>query len=177
MGWGVGGGNSGAALAAVQVLQSASAYWLDQKAVNVAGGTFTSGAWRTRALNTEAYNDIDGAALDTGTGRITLPAGTYFFEARAPVFNVQLARTRLWSVTASSVLIPGGSLLPNADATAAELAQVDGVLRRRIVLAAESVLEVQQFCASTKATNGFGVPSNLASMPEVYTEVWVQRLV
>lgn len=181
MGWSIAGAGDSAAVvalqAAVAMLQGESAYWLDQKAVNTAGGTFTSGAWRTRDLNTEAFNDITGASLDSGTGRITLPAGTYWFEARAPVFNVQLARTRLWNVTTSTVLIPGGSLLPNADGTAAELAQVDGVLRRKIVLAVESELEVQQVCASTKATNGFGVPANLLSVPEIYTEVWVQKLV
>lgn len=35
----------------------------DTKAANTAGGTFTTGAWRTRDLNTEVFNNIAGCLL------------------------------------------------------------------------------------------------------------------
>ena len=58
----------------------------DEKAQNTAGGTFTSGAWRTRDLNTVKTNEITGASL--AANQITLPAGTYWVEWSAPAYVV-----------------------------------------------------------------------------------------
>src|SRR5690242_14620433 len=44
---------------------------------DAAGGTFTSGAWRTRTLNEELRNTL-GASL--ASNQITLPAGSYYAE-------------------------------------------------------------------------------------------------
>jgi hypothetical protein len=41
------------------------------------GTTGTNGVYSTRVLNNSVFNDIPGASLDTSTGIMTLPAGTY----------------------------------------------------------------------------------------------------
>ncbi len=51
---------------------------VDEKAANTSGGTFTSGAWQTRTLNTLTVNDDGIASLSDD--QITLPAGTYEIE-------------------------------------------------------------------------------------------------
>ena len=57
----------------------------DQKPQGTNGGTFTSGAWRTRDLNTVLTNTITGASL--ADNQITLPAGKYYVEASAPAYQ------------------------------------------------------------------------------------------
>ncbi|MCK9324153.1 MAG: hypothetical protein M0P69_01515 [Bacteroidales bacterium] len=58
----------------------------DTKPNNTAGGTFTSGAWRTRDLNTEVYNTISGALLGAAGDVLLLhmdgsDSGTTFTDA------------------------------------------------------------------------------------------------
>ena len=47
----------------------------DEKANGTQGGTFTSGSWYTRDLNTVVTNEINGASLSSN--QFTLPAGDY----------------------------------------------------------------------------------------------------
>ena len=53
----------------------------DVKSAGTAGGTFTSGSWQTRTLNTE---DSDtGGNCSLSSNQFTLDAGTYEINARA----------------------------------------------------------------------------------------------
>jgi len=65
---------------------SAMAIFEDQKADGTDGGTFTSGAWQTRVLNTTSHNTITGASLSAN--QITLPAGTYHISIVAAAVDV-----------------------------------------------------------------------------------------
>ena len=75
----------------------------DQKPQGTHGGTFTSGAWRTRDLNTVLTNTITGASL--ATNQITLPAGKYYVEADVPS-EVQTQTSPLSSSRLSSNGVP-----------------------------------------------------------------------
>ena len=77
----------------------------DEKASNVDGGTFTSGAYRTRDLNTTKANDIEGASISAN--QIILPAGTYYMEASAPAFRVERHKTKLRNITDGSDTLIG----------------------------------------------------------------------
>lgn len=142
----------------------------DEKAANTAGGTFTTGAWQTRTLNTEKTNEISGASL--AANQITLPAGTYEIEAKAPALYVNRHKARLYNITdAADVLI--GSSEYTAPATNA---QTFSTVAGRFTLAAQKVLELQHRCQTTAATSGLGVESNLDSKVEVYAEVMIWKL-
>ena len=58
----------------------------DEKASGTTGGTFTSGAWQTRDLNTEVVDTGNHASV--ATNQITLAAGTYRFRIVAPAHLV-----------------------------------------------------------------------------------------
>lgn len=58
----------------------------DTKATTTPGGTVSVG-WQYRTLNTVEHNTITGASL--ALNEITLPAGTYLIEARAPGCSVK----------------------------------------------------------------------------------------
>lgn len=123
-----------------------------QEALAVDSGTFTSGAWQTRVLNTVVTNAIEGASL--GSNQITLPAGKYYIEASAPAYRVDQHRVRFRNITAASVIMYGQGEMNNTPAAVSTSALLTG----EFTLAAEGVLELQHRCITTKTGNGFGVP-------------------
>ncbi len=130
-----------------------TATFSEKQAAGVDGGTFTSGAWRTRLLNTTDYNGIPNCSL--GSNQITLPPGTYRIRGFAVggasgAGSVELNQTRLRNNTAGTTLVIGSAVrsVTNCEATS--------IINGRFTLAAASVLELQHQCSNTLATLGFG---------------------
>ncbi|MBE3142977.1 MAG: hypothetical protein IMZ61_03525 [Planctomycetes bacterium] len=134
----------------------------DQKAQNTGGGTFTSGAWRTRDLNTEVSDD--GGHASVASNQITLAAGTYICHIRCPAYIADRVQARLWNITDSALVLLGASVY-----SATVYTQNDSIIVGKFTLAAPKVLEVQHICTTTSATLGFGVASNFGT--EIYTQV------
>ncbi|HXF88150.1 MAG TPA: hypothetical protein VNK48_07355 [Xanthobacteraceae bacterium] len=84
---------------ATVVATAPDAIFEDQKPSGSHGGTFQSGAWRVRNLNTTVRNVISGASLNAASGEFTLPAGYFWIEWSAPAFCVRRHKTRLFNVT------------------------------------------------------------------------------
>lgn len=135
----------------------------DQKTQNTAGGTFTSGAWRTRDLNTEVADT--GGFGSVASNQITLAAGTYRVSARAPALNCNRHQCRLQNITDASTIDVGSSEY----ATTSTNGVNDSVLHTRFTIAGTKTLELQHQCQTTQATEGFGVEANFTT--EVYAEV------
>lgn len=142
----------------------------DEKANTTHGGTFTSGAWRTRDLNTIVTNEL-GVTLVANviTG---LVAGTYEFEARAPAYVTSYHKARLYDVTGAAQLGPMGSN-ERASTTAAHISQ--SFASGRFTLTATSDLRLEHWCATTEATDGFG-PATSLGVVEVYSDVQIRRV-
>lgn len=144
----------------------------DQKANGVDGGTFTSGAWRTRDLNTVVANSIVGASL--ASNRITLPSGTYHIIANAPFQqtggSAARTRSRIYSITDSVEL---------ADSANTEIAYGQGlaIINTQIVLGKTHEIELQHYSNITLNGSGFGSAIGV-SIPgsEVYASVTIRRL-
>ncbi len=138
----------------------------DQKAQNTVGGSFTSGAWRTRVLNTTVSDTASISSL--ASNQVTLPAGTYRVFAQAPAYQVNGHQTRLQNITASTTLVTGTSQQSGGAQNNTTTSIVAGIF----TLGVSSALEVQHQCATTNGTNGFGVAANFTT--EVYTvaEFW-----
>lgn len=140
----------------------------DQKSVNTDGGTFTSGAWQTRTLNTEDSDDSGFLALSSN--QVTLSAGTYIVRASAPAVQVNVHQTRLMNVTDNSVIIVGTSEFAGATGVGVTRSWVCG----KFTIGASKALELQHRAITTKATNGFGAAATFTT--EVYAEMefWKQ---
>jgi len=140
----------------------------DEKTQNTNGGTFTSGAWQTRVLNTES-SDVSGVC-SLSSNQITLTAGTYICRISCPAGHVQKHQSRLQNVTdATTVLIGTSMYTGNGNADVVEnRSEIAG----RFTIGASKALEVQHQCQTTKSTDGFGVAANFTT--EVYTvaEFW-----
>jgi hypothetical protein len=128
------------------------------------GGTFTSGAWQTRALNSEAADSGDFA--DLSSNQITLEPGTYRLRASAPAFAVGAHQARWQNISDGVTVLMGTTEQAVAEATRS---MVSG----RFVVEASTVFELQHCCASTGTGDGFGAAANFAA--EVYAEVELWR--
>ena len=139
----------------------------DQKAQNTSGGTATTGAWRTRDLNTEIA-DPDGI-VSIASNQFTLGAGTYLIEATAPLYRVNDYGMRLYNVTSSSVAQSGQSGYANSSYNVLNFPQVFA----RVTITGSTTFEIQQQFVNTVATYGFGVQGNFGL--EIYTVVKIYK--
>jgi len=142
-------------------------YLRDQQSSGTDGGTFTSGAWRTRVLNTEVEDT--GGHCSLASNQFTLSAGTYRIRARAPGLIVNQHQTRLQNVSDSTTTLTGS----NAYADATNNGASDSCVRGRFTIASSKAFELQHQCATTKATSGFGAKCSFGT--EVYAEVELWR--
>ena len=135
----------------------------DEKASGTSGGTFASGAWQTRTLNTSVANTITGASL--ASNQITLPAGTYRIKARAPSYeNINGNKAKLYNVTDNSDVIIGGNCYGRSDAS------VDAFVVGEFTIATSKTFELRHRCVNGQSTNGFGRACSFGVV-EVYAEV------
>lgn len=151
-----------------------SAYIEDQKSAGTNGGTFSSGAWRTRDLNTIVYNDSSIVSLSSN--QITLAAGTYEIDASAPACQStasSVAKAKLYNITDSADALIGttGAI----GLTAVGQSDVRSFIRGRITIAGSKVFEVQHQMSNTMTTTGFGTPSGF-SVIEVYTQIKITKI-
>ena len=123
----------------------------DVKASNGDGGTFTTGAWRTRDLNTEIA-DPDGI-VSISSNQFTLQAGSYCIIFSAQAHQPNSHQTRLYNAT-TSANVQVGQAMYGGESTGATTAS-RGVAR--VTISGSTVYEIQHRCASTKDTFGLGV--------------------
>lgn len=161
-GAGGGGGGSGFYTAYVCIR--------DEKASGTHGGTFTSGAKRTRDLNTEVADTGNNASV--ASNQITLAAGTYDVWGAVPGTYCGAHRAYLQNITAGTTLLEGTSAKSSASET--DVSTTNSILEGPITLAVSSVLEVQQRCATTRATDGFGA-AGVFGTNEIYTVITFKK--
>jgi len=140
----------------------------DQKAQNTPGGSFTSGDWRTRDLNT-VVSDAD-SIVSLSNNQFTLGAGTYLIRWSAPAYTVEQNQTRLYNATTPGYFAPG--TIEYTRSSTGEPSRSTG--EGRITIASPTAFEVRHVCVTTSAgANGFGVPGGFTT--EVYTSVEIYK--
>ena len=142
----------------------------DVKAYNVAGGTFTLGAWRTRDINTE---DSDASSIcSIASNQITLEAGTYICNISACGYCVGTHTARLYNITDSEVTLFGTT--DNSKYLAEAFSSNRSFISGQFTISVPTTFEVQHYCSLTYASYGFGVAGSFADTDSVYTvaEFW-----
>lgn len=145
-------------------------YAREEQAALTEGGTFTSGAFRTRVLNTLVVNDI-GAGVSLASNEITLPAGTWRCFITLPFFAVVGSAGRLFNVTDAAVV-------PDMISSTGYSAGTNPVIiQGQFVLAASKDLRIEHECSTTISTNGLGrATSDPSGQNVVYTEAVFVRV-
>ncbi len=161
---GVTGATGATGVQGIQGLAGLSDYAIfqEQQPSGTDGGTFTSGSWATRTLNTTAASL--GTAITLAANQITLAPGTYYIKAYVPANLAGAHQARLYNVTTASTAIVGTSA-------------VDGysVIEGFVTVAATSVFEIQHQCSTTRATDGLGKAVSFGENV-VYTKVLIEMI-
>lgn len=141
----------------------------DEKSSGSIGGTFGSGAWRTRTLNTVVgTNEIAGVSL--ASDQITLPDGVYEFEAHAPANNVRTHKLRLQNITDAITVLVGSS----EDSSANNLTTRSFVSGKFTVAGGPKLFELQHRCENTQASTGLGTACGFGVV-EVYASIRIWK--
>lgn len=145
------------------------AYIKDVKSSGTNGGTFTSGAWQTRDLN-----DLSGdtSFLSLASNQFTLSSGKYIIEASAPADQVNSHKAMLYNITDSSNEIIGTTARCGTAQSTNNRSYITGTVE----ISSSKTFEIQDYCQTTRATDGFGVSFGNPSVDEVYTQVKITKL-
>jgi hypothetical protein len=142
----------------------------EEQTSGTASGTFTSGAWQKRGLNTTALNEITGASMASSV--VTLPAGVYNVFGWASALGVAAHKTRLRQTSGT----PADLLIGSSEASATAATQpMSSFIRGRIPLSGSTTIELQHWCGTTRATNGFGAATGFG-VNEVYSEIMFTKV-
>lgn len=137
----------------------------DRKTNGTDGGTFTSGAQRTRDLGDvlyDPYNIITATSANT----FTLGEGLYVIKWSAPACGVGSHQS---SLVAAGVIVEQGS---SEKAVTNCQTRSEGIARR--LLAGPVVYSIQHRCTTTVATIGLGAAASFAE--ELYTNVEIWKI-
>lgn len=139
------------------------------QASGTAGGGFTSGAWRTRVLNTK---NIDPIGVTLSSNQFTLPAGTYHLAAKCPANLVNYHKSQLQNITDGTSILVGTSEYASSSSGGYNSSFVNGVF----TISSSKTFEIQHYCSTTRSADGFGYASSIAGASEVYTQVIITKV-
>lgn len=143
-------------------------YLKDEKATTVASGTFTSGAWRTRTLNT-----IEGAKeiVSLSSNQFTLGVGHYSIVGYGLAYQVDAHQIKIRDITNSTDEIFGLNAQAAAGDTTSTVSQLFGTIEVNEM----TDFELQHYCQTTRATTGFGLHNQNPEI-EIYAQVKITKL-
>lgn len=151
------------------VFSSAVAIVADSKPSGYDGGTFSSGAWRTRDLNLVLRAASWLTLNDNAT--FTLTPGIYYFDASAPAVYVKGHRCRLRSLSGNSVMLYGTSEY-NGYTNQVECSYLKGVAE----LTTQSIFTFEHYGEKTRSTNGFGYGLGIPNVNEIFSVITIFKL-
>ena len=146
--------DGGVTFASAVGLFSSYAIICDSKAGNVHGGDFTTGAWRTRDLNTEIA-DPD-SIVTISSNQFVLGAGTYLIKWSAPAYDVDRHTSRLYDVT-NTTAYDGTAQYSDS----ANNGMVPSTGFARVTPTGSTTYNIGHACQTTKSSSGFGLNSHI----------------
>lgn len=142
----------------------------DQKTAGASGGTPTTGARNTRALNTVVQNDITGASLSSN--QVTLPAGKYYIKGYCVGGAVNGHRVFLRNTTDSSDDLLGSTSFCTTNVGINSLSHLEGV----VDIASAKVFQLEHYFQSNGGgSSGMGYDSNSGSV-EIYSRLIIKKI-
>jgi hypothetical protein len=144
------------------------AVFREEQAAGTYGGGSTSGSYQKRTLNTTVVNNITGCSIASSV--ITLPAGTYYVTAVAPVYSPGSVRCRLQNTTDATTIGNGTNQSINSVNNSA-VADIEYYF----TLAASKNIELQTRVANSVAVDGLGTRCNFGDT-EVYSSISITKV-
>ena len=133
------------------------------------GGASVATTWTKRVFNTTVVNNITGASIASSV--ITLPAGSYVVTASCPTYESYLFKIRLQNTTDSTTAALGTSEYNQSSAS-----QSRGFVSGYFTITGNKNFELQHYVSVARANAGFGYPTSIASISEVYSTIQITRV-
>ena len=134
-------------------------------------GTFSSGAWRTRTLNTVVAGP--SGIVSVSSNRFTLQAGTYQIHYSAPAYTVDDHQVVLYNVTDGSYVSNSGGYNSHTWSNTATSDTSYGCVR--VTISGAKAFEVRHQCDTGRSGVGFGRGNGTLggspSQSQLYTKV------
>lgn len=145
-----------------------TAFIKDVKPSGTAGGTFTSGSWQTRDLNTV---EGDSEIVSLSANQFVLQPGKYRLSGIAPSRGTtNNHKSKIRNITDSVDIAIGQTTRTGATDDSNE-----STVYCIIDIIEEKTYELQHRCQTTKATDGFGFPASFG-VDEVYSQVEITQI-
>lgn len=141
---------------------------VDSRQTSNGAGTFSSGGWRTRPLNTTLVNNITYAYLSNN--RIILPDGYYYCSGSAPAFYVSTHQTRIFNYLTNSEIFLG-----TIEYSRGNNAQTRSYFQGFFSIVGSGALEIQHRCETSRSNNGFGV-EGFSGINSIYAEISIWKI-
>lgn len=139
----------------------------EEQASGVDGGTFTTGDWRTRTLNS-IVGDPSSLIVSLIANQFVLIAGTYLLTIKCPAYKVNTHQARLFNVT-------DGVAIHYSNYGIEAQGENDGgyaIIDTLFTILAAKTLRVEHRCQTTEINDGFGLaPGAFWTAPSIYTTV------
>lgn len=143
----------------------------DKKTSGTNGGTFTSGAWQTRDLNT-LDDPLSSGFASLSSNQVTLQAGTYEIEWSAPAYLVDRHQSRFYNITDAQTMKAGSSeYIDSTDGNSTSSSYGSHIF----TITGPKIFEIQHWCQKTEATVGFGTASG-SGEDEIYTQIKIRKI-
>lgn len=138
----------------------------DQQTSGTPAGASTAGAFETRPLNTLVRNV--GTLASLASNQVTLPAGTYYIEASAPLYQSAGGKLKLRNVTDSTDAFFGDSGAAPVGVISTTTLLGCGV----VTIAAAKAFSIQVRVATTKTVDGWGPAVSFGTETYARMKVW-----
>jgi len=146
-----------------------SAIFNETQASGTNGGSSVATTFTKRVLNTTVVNNITGCSIASSV--ITLAAGSYVVTASAPCYESNLFKIRLQNTTDSTTAALGTSEYDGSSAV-----QTRGILSGYFTITGNKNFELQHYVSTARANLGFGNPTSIASVSEVYSTIQIDKV-
>ncbi len=151
----------------------------EARATGVDAGSFTSGSWINRTLNTIVTNTIPGVSwvADVPTGRVMpiLPDGTYKVTWSSPAHNVNRHQTRLYDNTNLVALLVGSTENTTGSVSTEVASTTRSIYKGLLTTSGNGELILQHKCSNTQNTTGLGSSANTGE-PEYYADLFIEQV-
>ena len=148
----------------------------DVKSSGTAGGSFASGSWIDRTLNTEVDPE-SFVTFSSSNDYFALESGTYKINWSAPAYNTEEHKTQLVHANNTSFTSPTNIQgTSEFDSSGIEPNTQTRSFGETVVTITETTyFKLQHRCGATQNSNGLGIESNFG-VDEVYSQIVVQDL-
>jgi hypothetical protein len=143
----------------------------DVKAEGSQGGTYTTGSFQTRTLNTLS-GDIAAVGVTLSSNQFTLPTGKYLIEAYGRAFRVDNFVHRILNVDDSVGVLFGDIGYSAITSNSNDISHVRGV----ITITKETTFALQMNGRATRSTDGFGAAASGLGVDYKFAQVKITRM-